>query len=183
MDQRIRELQRRARQGDPEARAQLAVELARHGHPQLQTPRPPRKPRQAPLYYRLRGHPLPSADSIQQIPRVSRQDALLVRRLLDGRLDPTTLQIPELDHRPIGPTNASREILDAANRILGGYGVDALALDTEDGTEYTEYVNMGDTYTPTLCLLPNGRFVVASWGDVLEAHERRHGYSDRRGWW
>jgi phenylalanyl-tRNA synthetase beta subunit len=59
--------------------------------------------------------------------------------------------------------------------------VEHIALDTEYGTGYTEYVNMGDPYSHTLCLLPDERFLISSWGDIVEQHEREYGY-ENRGW-
>jgi hypothetical protein len=54
------------------------------------------------------------------------------------------------------------------NDILEGCGVEAV-MDESGMHAHCEYVNMGDTYTPTICLV-DGCFVVASWGDLVERH-------------
>lgn len=46
------------------------------------------------------------------------------------------------------------------------YGVDGFRL--RDGS-YCDYLNMGDTYSPTL-LRVHGRYRVACWGDVAERY-------------
>lgn len=43
------------------------------------------------------------------------------------------------------------------------------------GSDGVSYLNMGDTYTLTLCVKTSprsARFVVSSWGDLREAEER-----------
>lgn len=38
------------------------------------------------------------------------------------------------------------------------------------------YVNTGDTYSPTLlCNIATGAWRISTWGDYVEAFERRHG--------
>ena len=46
------------------------------------------------------------------------------------------------------------------------FGVESFQL--RDGS-YCDYLNTGDTYTPTL-LLVRGRYRVACWGDIAEKH-------------
>jgi hypothetical protein len=48
------------------------------------------------------------------------------------------------------------------------YGVEAFEL--ENGT-YCDYLNTGDTYSPTL-LRVNGDYQVACWGDIAERHSK-----------
>ena len=64
--------------------------------------------------------------------------------------------------------------LEAANELLDGHWVEAISV---EGDSYTArprivYVNQGDTYTATL-LRVGGSWRVGSWGDALEALERR----------
>lgn len=52
------------------------------------------------------------------------------------------------------------------NAAIGGYGVEGFQ--TGKG-EQVEYVNMGDTYTPTIVRF-RGHYRVACWGDIAERH-------------
>ena len=67
-------------------------------------------------------------------------------------------------------------VMEAANEIIGGYGVEAISGRWNDHYHQElqlSYVNLGDTYTTTLvCDLENMRFQVTSWGDWFETHER-----------
>lgn len=54
--------------------------------------------------------------------------------------------------------------MERVNEILGGHGVESLAL--ADGT-LVDYVNLGDTYATTLLLIGVSYFV-GSWGDLVE---------------
>ena len=67
--------------------------------------------------------------------------------------------------------------LGAINKIMGGYGVVAL---TDNGwdTHYCNcgvlYVNMGDTYCPTVCYdTRKNHWMISSWGDLVENNPRR----------
>jgi len=67
--------------------------------------------------------------------------------------------------------------LDEINKLLGGYGVVAL---TDNGwdTYYCNcgvlYVNMGDTYCPTVCYdTRKKRWMICSWGVLVEGDPKR----------
>ena len=67
--------------------------------------------------------------------------------------------------------------MEVADAILGGHGVELLREFDDERAGYEDpwgyYVNMGDTYATTLVWLSNGpRFVVASYGEIIEAWER-----------
>lgn len=69
--------------------------------------------------------------------------------------------------------NALKEI----NKIIGGHGIEFIAqnpygVSERDFGEHFEYVNMGDTYVPTV-IYHRGKFKIASWGDLVESLERR----------
>lgn len=71
----------------------------------------------------------------------------------------------------------SREMLEEANRILDGHGVEYLGSAEDDmhSAHGAYYVNMGDTYTPTILLdLDRSRVWATDWGTWLE-HEERAG--------
>lgn len=59
--------------------------------------------------------------------------------------------------------------LDIANKWLGGFGIEGFTCgDTE-----CSYVNMGDTYSETICAI-GGKLFVSTWGDVYEKAEQDH---------
>lgn len=65
------------------------------------------------------------------------------------------------------PPRQSEQVMCALNEVLKGYGVEML-VDKRDKVR-AEYVNMGDTYLPTVLYdLKRGRFEVMSWGDFVE---------------
>jgi hypothetical protein len=71
------------------------------------------------------------------------------------------------------------DVLEALNKIIGGYGVESSRDEYNPHWDsyYTdfvvEYVNMGDTYNPTICYdIVHGEYVLASWGDVWEQYEQ-----------
>jgi len=62
--------------------------------------------------------------------------------------------------------------LEAINEVLSGFGVEAIN-DNDFYGYYADisllYVNMGDTYTPTIIYdTRNDEFLACSWGDVVE---------------
>jgi hypothetical protein len=64
-----------------------------------------------------------------------------------------------------------------ANRLMGGSGVEGIEgewVDKYHQNFQIDYVNMGETYTPTL-IHDNVRsvFLVSSWGDFVESHPKR----------
>jgi len=63
--------------------------------------------------------------------------------------------------------------MDTANGVLDGNGVEKLR--SRNGRAVAYHVNMGGTYDTTLIhqVAPTERFLVGSWGDWLEAQERR----------
>lgn len=63
-------------------------------------------------------------------------------------------------------------VLRRADEALNGHGVEYLV--PSDDTSPVAYVNRGETYAPTLMFdYEKGRFVTASWGDLVERQPRR----------
>lgn len=62
------------------------------------------------------------------------------------------------------------------DEMLGSYGVEFINLEPDNyrWPKGIEYLNMGDTYTPTLIYF-NNRYSIGCWGDYLEYWERKHG--------
>ena len=59
--------------------------------------------------------------------------------------------------------------MNALNSLAGAYGVEGIQSD--DG-QWLEYLNTGDTYSPTITRW-QGRYRLESWGDRVEILERR----------
>lgn len=95
--------------------------------------------------------------------------------LIKGRIDPESFEpvatwIRQCYHRP----SRHELIACAINVVIEGFGVEAIFSQRSCTQPYAEYVNLGDTYTTTLVyLLGSERWRVASWGDVVEAAERK----------
>jgi hypothetical protein len=117
----------------------------------------------------------PTVKTLQTQLRISRETALKVRKVLDGRLDPETFEsvsnwVRQCYHKP-------RTIdlkLKACDEILETFGVESI----EDPNAYVDpyhmnfthdYLNTGDSYAATL-IRDNrtGRVFVGSWGDIAE---------------
>ena len=67
--------------------------------------------------------------------------------------------------------------LDTINEILKGYGVESIR-DNNWDSYYCDigilYVNMGDTYIPTVIYdTRKDSWYVTSWGDIVERNEKR----------
>lgn len=61
-----------------------------------------------------------------------------------------------------------------ADRAIEGHGVEAIRCPSRG--LMAVYVNTGDTYSATLlCNMSTGAWRVTTWGDYVEAFERRHG--------
>lgn len=61
-----------------------------------------------------------------------------------------------------------------ADRAIEGYGVESIRCPVH-GLQAV-YVNTGDTYSATLlCNIATGAWRITTWGDYVEAYERRHG--------
>lgn len=62
--------------------------------------------------------------------------------------------------------------LNFANKVLDGSGIEYLA--PSGGGNGIDYVNMGDAYSSTLLFdHEKSRFLVGSWGDLVERQPRR----------
>lgn len=76
-------------------------------------------------------------------------------------------------------SSSVENILKVADDLLDGHGVEYIEslTDTMRSREGLSYVNMGDTYDTTLIYdHGKGRFVVSSWGDIVERDAKRFGY-------
>jgi hypothetical protein len=77
-----------------------------------------------------------------------------------------------------GQRRSVEQAMDRIDEILHGYGVESIRGNTWDGF-WTDcialYVNMGDTYTPTVLYDVNKDvFVVTDWGTWVEINQDRY---------
>jgi hypothetical protein len=101
--------------------------------------------------------------------RSMRPPVAALSRLGIGRLDALNL-------RRMMETSGSRSVLDHARRCMDAPGDVEYIRDRNDvyARAGIEYVNTGETYTPTLLYDRKlGRYYVRSWGDHVEQQERR----------
>jgi hypothetical protein len=81
--------------------------------------------------------------------------------------------------RDMMETSSARSVLRAASRMMDGFDVEYIASssDTSRNREGLSYVNMGDSYMTTLIYdHGKGRYIVSSWGDIVERDTKRFGY-------
>lgn len=82
--------------------------------------------------------------------------------------------------RKVSTDRQASDAMDIADRILGGYGVEAIRGEAAPGGYFPDivalYVNMGDTYTSTLIYdTVIERFLCSTMGGFVESRERRYG--------
>jgi hypothetical protein len=70
-------------------------------------------------------------------------------------------------------------IIEKLNFIMEGYGVEAIIGRTETHKYWDDtvalYINMGDTYNPTIIYDVNDeKFVVTTWGDWVEENQEKY---------
>jgi hypothetical protein len=117
----------------------------------------------------------PSASRLRDQLGLTKEQADTIRGLIRGEIRtidnpafPSTLAwIKSCRHRP----SRVERIMSCINEVLEGHGCEAIWGD-DPFWPSVEYVNMGDTYTPTICFLREAdRFVLSSWGDIAEKTE------------
>lgn len=122
--------------------------------------------------------PCPSLKTLRSIPWLGKlhndpeQVVRTVRRFMrHSALDPQ-------NYRSAGYTiKAAEHVLDTLNKVLETYGVESVCRDAYSmslsATRFL-YLNTGDTYTTTILFyVPTRSWRVTTWGDVVEADERR----------
>lgn len=66
-----------------------------------------------------------------------------------------------------------QKVMEAANVILGGHGVESIFNQSLSDPCGLYYVNLGDPYVTTLRLHDSGTIDAGTWGDWVESMERR----------
>ncbi len=121
---------------------------------------------------------LPSANTLEKHLKLDRKDALRLRKLLDGRLDPMTFASVQKWVKQCYNVPTKREqVMEAANELLNGHGIEAIKGEWQNGfwcDTRAVYVNMGDTYANTLLYdRDSACYRIMSWGDFVEWCERK----------
>ncbi|OQA09828.1 MAG: hypothetical protein BWY66_00367 [bacterium ADurb.Bin374] len=127
---------------------------------------------------------LPSVKTLMRIEGMDRDRAKLLRKVLElKKRDDAENMIGCIGQPGLFPVTAQWRLklynapsiseikMQLANEIIDGFGIEYTGeVDMRNGPPL-EYVNLGDTYDVTLCRF-RGRYVVSSWGDIVERHER-----------
>jgi hypothetical protein len=128
------------------------------------------KPIMKPTHYNA-----PSVSRLRDALGLTKEQAETVRGLIRGEVrtidnpafPSTAAWINSCYNRP----SRVERIMACINEVLQGYGCEAIWGD-DPYWPAVEYVNMGDTYTPTICFLRDAdRFVLSCWGDIVEKQE------------
>lgn len=75
--------------------------------------------------------------------------------------------------KSLAKTRDRRKLLELANKIMEGHGVEGGFNQDFNHPVGCSYVNMGDTYNTTLILHDSGTITIGCWGDWVESQERR----------
>ena len=120
---------------------------------------------------------IPSAKTIETRLRIPREQALTIRKLLDGRLCPleTSPRTREWVRQCYNVPRTHDLILHAVDCVLETHGVEGFSLPSEGYRcpkryrGHYSYANAGDTYVNTVIRdHARGRWLVCSWGDLVE---------------
>jgi vacuolar-type H+-ATPase subunit E/Vma4 len=116
----------------------------------------------------------PSAKLIEKRLGISREKAKELHEVLKGIRDPESYEsvrkwVSQCYNRP----STGELKMEAANEILDGSGVEAIFSGDSVTQPRYAYVNMGDTYTNTVVRERGGKYIITSWGYLIERDERR----------
>ena len=90
---------------------------------------------------------------------------LTAGRSVLAELPAGSARIAECDNPP-----ATSDVrLTCLNVAIGACGVESF----ETAGGYVDYLNTGDTYSPTIVRYPSGTYAVTTWGDVAERRGAR----------
>jgi len=119
-----------------------------------------------------------SVKTIEMRLGIDRDKAKEIRGLLSGTINPMSYRsAKKWFHECYSSPSKIELIHEAINEVLGGYGIEAIR-DNQWSSYHCDiglvYVNMGDTYTPTVCYdTRKDKWFLSSWGDVVEAYPSR----------
>ena len=120
----------------------------------------------------------PSVKTIESKLDLDRETAKKIRGLMDGSIDPETVEHTEQWVRQCYNRPSEDElIMDAIDSVLFNCGVESLGDDLGSFYRYAPQYslsNAGDTYATTVILNnETGRFSIGSWGDLVESGKVR----------
>lgn len=114
-------------------------------------------------------------EELVQYYRLDDEQEQALKDLFTGDREPESFEsvdrwVRQAYHRPA----EDLLVLEAANEVLEGHGIeDGRGRVGGRGEAVALYVNMGDSYAPTVLLdLSTRKWAVTSWGDWVEEHER-----------
>jgi hypothetical protein len=122
----------------------------------------------------------PPAAKIAAAMNCTLETATIARRLMKGEIRVTDNPAFPATNRWIAscyhPPRRIDKILSALNELLECFGVEAFNSRESRMHAIAEYLNTGDTYSTTILFRHDtGTFRLTSWGDFLEANEKRLG--------
>jgi hypothetical protein len=130
----------------------------------------------------------PSIKTIMTRLNVDNDKAQLIRKIMQSdnphlldnwKQSRTYLQEPLIDYELIHPNTIMKAKMMALDEILDGHGTEVIHSSNQWINHYYQdiiatYINMGDTYIPTIILMHDDhRFIVDSWGNIVESLEKR----------
>jgi len=97
-----------------------------------------------------------------------------LRELLEGKRKTRSYKsVQSLERQCYHPPRYQERMETALNEVLEGFGAEAIFGDSCTQPDAV-YINMGETYAATLLFdYARGRWLVTSWGDWVEAQERK----------
>ncbi len=91
--------------------------------------------------------------------------------LIDGAIDPDNYKsVQDWSRQCYNEPSKHEKVFCAVNELLEGFGVEAIWSTDSELHPVAEYVNMGDTYFPTICYC-DGEFMLSDWGSLVEKLE------------
>ena len=122
----------------------------------------------------------PSVHTITKRLGVSKEKAKEIRGLMEGTENPNAYEsVKKLMQYCYYKPLRVEMVMEAINEILGGYGVEQIT-DSQWDNYWCDggllYVNLGGTYTETICYdTRKNKWIVSSWGNIIERNEKRFG--------
>lgn len=112
--------------------------------------------------------PYPSVKTLQTL-GIDRATAKRVRGVLDGSIDPLTIESAAKYRQACyhAPPDYLLKLY-AIDALIGTFGVEHIAKGRTLRSPAFDYLNTGDTYAVTLIRLGSQRYRVCSWGDIVE---------------
>lgn len=90
--------------------------------------------------------------------------------LINGEVDPDNYKsVQDWSRQCYNEPSRHEKVFCALNELAEGFGVEAIWSEDELHP-VAEYINMGDTYTPTICHR-DGEFLLTDWGALVEKLE------------